>query len=177
MEHCAQHSSRETQPRRQKTERCALLRGHGRNRTAERERDLNELPIYKRCHTPFPGEHATHRTFRGRVAVPTLTSGQQPVTFYLDTMKPFCDTAGSRTPQRGKTSPKLATLRAVSACVVTTWRGNQFIIYSMKKKSWRVGSRTPQHSREPQPVLAILHGVSRRMQKTLLSIINEVKHL
>ena len=171
MEHCAQHRRREPQPRRQKTERCALLRGRGRNRTAERERDLNELPIYKRCRSPFPGEHATHRTFRGCVAVPTLTSGQHPE------VDMDCDTAGSRTPQRGKTSQKLATFRAVSACVVTTWRGNQFIIYSMKKKSWRVGSRTPQHSREPQPVLAILHGVSRRMQKTLLSIINEVKHL
>lgn len=92
-------------------------------------------------------------------------------------MKPFCDTAGSRTPQRGKTSQKLATLRAVSACVVTTWRGKSIHNLFNEKKSWRVGSRTPQHSREPQPVLAILHGVSRRMQKTLLSIINEVKHL
>lgn len=63
----------------------------------------------------------------------------------------LCDTAGSRTPQRGKTSQKLATLRAVSACVVTTWRGKINSYYSIKKKSWRVGSRTPQHSREPQP--------------------------
>nr|DAT65936.1 MAG TPA: hypothetical protein [Caudoviricetes sp.] len=145
MEHCAQHRRREPQPRRQKTERCALLRGRGRNRTAERERDLNELPIYKRCRSSFPGEHATHRTFRGRVAVPTLTSGQQPE------VDMDCDTAGSRTPQRGKTSQKLATLRAVSACVVTTWRGKINSYYSMKKKSWRVGNRTPQHSREPQP--------------------------
>ena len=146
MEHCAQHRRGETQPRRQKTERCALLRGHGRNRTAERERDLNELPIYKRCRSPFPGEHATHRTFRGRVAVPTLTSGQQPE------VDMDCDTAGSRTPQRGKTSQKLATLRAVSACVVTTWRGKSIHKLFNEKKSRRVGSRTPQHSREPQPL-------------------------
>lgn len=146
MEHCAQHRRREPQPRRQKTERCALLRGRGRNRTAERERDLNELPIYKRCRSPFPGEHATHRTFRGRVAVPTLTSGQQPE------VDMDCDTAGSRTPQRGKTSQKLATLRAVSACVVTTWRGKSIHNLFNEKKSWRVGSRTPQHSREPQPL-------------------------
>lgn len=143
MEHCAQHRRRETQPRRQKTERCALLRGHGRNRTAERERDLNELPIYKRCRSPFPGEHATHRTFRGRVAVPTLTSGQQPE------VDMDCDTAGSRTPQRGKTSQKLATLRAVSACVVTTWRGKINSYYSMKKNrgEWGVEPRSTQESR------------------------------
>lgn len=142
MEHCAQHRRRETQPRRQKTERCALLRGRGRNRTAERERDLNELPIYKRCSSPFPDEHATHRTFRGRVAVPTLTSGQQPE------VDMDCDTAGSRTPQRGKTSQKLATLRAVSACVVTTWRGKS-IHNSMKKNrgEWGVEPRSTQESR------------------------------
>lgn len=149
MEHCAQHRRREPQPRRQKTERCALLRGRGRNRTAKGERDLNELPIYKRCRSPFPGEHATHRTFRGRVAVPTLTSGQQPVTFYLDTMKPFCDTAGSRTLQRGKTSQKLATLRAVSACVVTTWRGKSIhnLFNEKNRGEWGVEPRSTQESR------------------------------
>ena len=143
MEHCAQHRRREPQPRRQKTERCALLRGRERNRTAERERDLNELPIYKRCRSPFPGEHATHRTFRGRVAVPTLTSGQQPE------VDMDCDTAGSRTPQRGKTSQKLATLRAVSACVVTTWRGKINSYYSMKKNrgEWGIEPRSTQESR------------------------------
>lgn len=145
MEHCAQHSRREPQPRRQKTERCALLRGRGRNRTAERERDLNELPIYKRCRSPCPGEHATHRTFRGRVAVPTLTSGQQPEVV-MD-----CDTAGSRTPQRGKTSQKtrFPSCRVRVRCHNVA-RENQFILLN-EKKSWRVGNRTPQHSREPQP--------------------------
>lgn len=51
----------------------------------------------------------------------------------------------------------------------------------MKKNRGERWSRTTEtdNSKKPptQPVLAILHGVSRRMQETLLSIINEVKHL
>lgn len=139
MEHCAQHRRREPQPRRQKTERCALLRGHGRNRTAERERDLNELPIYKRCRSPFPGEHATHRTFRGRVAVPTLTSGQQPE------VDMDCDTAGSRTPRREKNIQKKPrhSFRAVSACVVTTWRGKSIHNLFNEKKIVASGESNP----------------------------------
>ena len=148
MEHCAQHRRREPQPQRQKTERCALLRGHGRNRTAKGERDLNELPNYiqavslslsgRTCdasHIPRPcGCSDSHEraTAGGRYGL--------------------CDTAGSRTPQRGKTSQKLATLRAVSACVVTTWRGKSIHKLFNEKKSRRVGSRTPQHSRESQPL-------------------------
>ena len=95
------------------------------------------------CRSPRPGEHATPRTFRGRVAVPTLTSGRQPE------VDMDCDTAGSRTPQRGKTSQKLATLRAVSACVVTTWRGKINSYYSMKKNrgEWGVEPRSTQESR------------------------------
>lgn len=60
----------------------------------------------------------------------------------------LCDTAGSRTPQRGKTSQKLATLRAMSACVVTTWRGKS-IHNSMKKNrgEWGVEPRSTQESR------------------------------
>lgn len=148
MEHCAQHRRREPQPRRQKTERCALLRGRGRNRTAERERDLNELPIYKRCRSSFPGEHATHRTFRGRVAVPTLTSGQQPE------VDMHCDTAGSRTPQRGKNIRKSLAIPFVPCPRALSQRGAVNSIHELfnEKKSWRVGSRTPQHSREPQPL-------------------------
>ena len=46
--------------------------------------------------SPSPSEHATPRTFRGRVAVPALTSGQQPEVV-MD-----CGTAGSRTPRRGE---------------------------------------------------------------------------
>ena len=145
MEHCAQHRRREPQPRRQKTERCALLRGRERNRTAERERDLNELPIYKRCRSPFPGEHATHRTFRGRVAVPTLTSGQQ------SEVDMDCDTAGSRTPRRGKNIRKSLAIPFVPCPRALSQRGagNQFIIYSMKKNrgEWGVEPRSTQESR------------------------------
>ena len=146
MEHCAQHRRREPQPRRQKTERCALLRGHGRNRTAERERDLNELPIYKRCRSPFPGEHATHRTFRGRVAVPTLTSGQQPEVDWTVTRRGV--EPRSEEKHRKNSLPFVPCPRALSQ------RGAVNSIHELfnEKKSWRVGSRTPQHSREPQPL-------------------------
>ena len=86
----------------------------------------------------------------------------------------LCDTAGSRTPRQGKNIQKKPrhSFRAVSACVVTTWRGEiQFIIYTMKKNRGERWSRTTEtdNSKKPptQPVLAILHGVSRRMQETL----------
>ena len=132
MEHCAQHRRREPQPRRQKTERCALLRGRERNRTAERERDLNELPIYKRCRSPFPGEHATHRTFRGRVAVPTLTSGQQ------SEVDMDCDTAGSRTPRRGKNIRKSLAIPFVPCPRALSQRGaGKFNYKLMNRKSRR----------------------------------------
>ena len=58
------------------------------------------------CRSPCPGEHATPRTFRGRVAVPTLTSGQQPVVKPKSNMKHSRGTAGSRTPRRGKNIPE-----------------------------------------------------------------------
>lgn len=144
MEHCAQHRRRETQPRRQKTERCALLRGRGRNRTAERERDLNELPIYKRCCSPCPGEHATHRTFRGRVAVPTLTSGQQPE-IDMDCVTRRGVEPRSEEKHRKNSLPFVPCPRALSQ----RGAGNQFISYSMKKNrgEWGVEPRSTQESR------------------------------
>ena len=162
MEHCAQHRRRETQPRRQKTERCALLRGRGRNRTAERERDLNELPIYKRCRSPFPGEHATHRTFRGRVAVPTLTSGQQPEVD-MDCVTRRGVEPRSEEKHRKNSLPFVPCPRALSQ----RGAGNQFISYSMKKIA-ASGESNPAALKRAATALAILHGVSRRMQETLL---------
>ena len=91
-------------------------------------------------------------------------------------MKTIRDTAGSRTPRRGKNIQKKPrhSFRAVSACVVTTWRGEiQFIIYTMKKIAASGGVEPPLTEKKgvkqppTQPVLAILHGVSRRMQETL----------
>lgn len=97
------------------------------------------------CRSPRPGEHATPRTFRGRVAVPTLTSGQQPE------VDMDCDTAGSRTPQRGKNIRKSLAIPFVPCPRALSQRGagNQFIIYSMKKNrgEWGVEPRSTQESR------------------------------
>lgn len=102
------------------------------------------------CRSPFPCENATLCTLRGRVAVSTLTSGQQPEVI-MDNKT--CGTSGNRTPRRRwnwqhTISP---TFRAVSACVVTTWRGEiQFIIYTMKKNRGERWSRTTEGRNESQ---------------------------
>ena len=68
-----------------------------------------EKNLHKKLPIPVNG-----RAFRGRVAAPTLTSGWQPVTFQLDTMKkPFCGTAGSRTPRRSCTDESIDKYKAL----------------------------------------------------------------
>ena len=89
-------------------------------------------------------------------------------------MKTIRDTAGSRTPRRGKNIQKKPrhSFRAVSACVVTTWRGKS-ILTNEQKIAASGGVEPPLTEKKgvkqppTQPVLAILHGVSRRMQETL----------
>ncbi len=45
---------------------------------SNRQRGVTKYIRIKRTHSPVPSEDAPTRTLRGRVAVSTLTSGQQP---------------------------------------------------------------------------------------------------
>lgn len=101
------------------------------------------------CRSPFPCENATLCTLRGRVAVSTLTSGQQPEVI-MDNKT--CGTSGNRTPRRrwNWQHTKSPTFRAVSACVVTTWRGKLNSYSNEQKNRGERWSRTTEGRNESQ---------------------------
>lgn len=143
MEHCAQHSRRGPQPRRQKTERCALLRGRGRNRTAERERDLNEL-LYT-SGVALPVRANMQRIARSAAVWLFRLSRAGNSRRLIWTVTRRGVEPRSEEKHRKNSLPFVPCPRALSQ----RGAGNQFIIYSMKKNrgEWGVEPRSTQESR------------------------------
>ena len=83
------------------------------------------------------------------MAVSTLTSGQQPEVI-MDNKT--CGTSGIRTPRRrwNWQHTKSPTFRAVSACVVTTWRGKLNSYSNEQKNRGERWSRTTEGRNESQ---------------------------
>ena len=95
--------------------------------------------------SPSPSEYATPRTFRGRVAVSTLTSGQQPEVIMENKT---CGTSGNRTPRRGKIQKNLACLSCrVRVRCHNVARGKIIITYNHRGERW---SRTTEGRNESQ---------------------------